>query len=121
MRNCTARSKTLEIFEQVFFLLRWQAGAVEMSHAAVAFRRRVETKAVLLRVGPTPYKAGIRVVVNVVAPPEDFGPLLRGFQQVAQSRYATVVQVGGPKPDAIERHGGVAVSLAKMREFPRPP
>src|SRR5262245_42166798 len=89
-----------------------------MTETGVAVEQRVESKAFTLRVWSRRYETQVTPVVHIVAAPEYRRTVLRLFQEVAERGDGTVVQVWRAQPDPIERHRGIAISLAKMVELP---
>src|SRR6185295_10575705 len=57
-------------------------------------------------------------VVDVVTAVKGFGTRIRRFQQIAQSRYGTVVQKWGAQPYSIQRNVGIAIGFSKTSKPP---
>src|SRR5256885_4217621 len=109
----------LHVFDQRVLFIRRQIRAVSMSGVAVAGRTGIQQEklvAVLFR--DIRDKAEFDLIEDIVAAIESLRPALRRFEQVSERRHRAVVQERRAQPDAVERHVGVAVRLAKMREAP---
>src|SRR5262245_29115321 len=86
-------SESLQVLDQGALLRRGEGRPEEVPGVAVARHADVELGAVALRLGPGDDEAHLLLVVDVVAVPEDLGPVLHRLQQIGERRHRAVVQV----------------------------
>jgi len=114
------RSEGLEVFQQRALFAGVELCSVSfafVAHIAVSGFRGVEKEelaAVLL--GHVGDETNVVTVEHVVAPKETFWGAQRKRSAVLEGWYRAVVQIRTAKPNAIERHGGIATGLAEMLE-----
>src|SRR6266496_4490118 len=64
-------------------------------------------------------KTDLHWVEDIVPAIKNCGTFGAWVQQISQRRYRTVVQIGRPQPDAVQRQIYIAKSFAEMTEAPR--
>src|SRR3954470_7099700 len=107
-------SESFQILQQRSLLRRIEIRPPAVARIAVRGERRIEARAGGLGIHAVGHEAAARLVVDVVTTPEEFGPPIERLEQIGQRRHRSIVQIRRPQPEAVERHGGVALGLPEV-------